>query len=74
MLPPSLLNNPGSCTPLSVLSLSPLIFLGSQSSTLIIEFQSFQLDLALFEAAEHALNSYRCFDSFFLQEVFDVGL
>jgi hypothetical protein len=74
MLPPSLLNNPSSCTPLSILGLSSLIFLSPQTTALIIEFQSFQLYLALLEAAEHALNSYRCFDSFFFQEVFDVGL
>jgi hypothetical protein len=74
MLPPSLLNNPSSSTPLSVLGLSPLILLSPQSTALIIEFQSFQLDLTLFEAAEHALNPNRCFNSFFFQEIFDVGL
>jgi hypothetical protein len=74
VLPPLLLNDPRSCTPLSFLHISSLILLSLQSAALIVQFQALQLDLALLEAAEHALDTYGGFDSFFFQEVFHIGL
>jgi len=74
MLPPLLLYNLGSSSPLSILDLSSLIFLCLQSTALIVQLQAFKLGLALLEAAEHALDSYGCFYSLFFQEIFDIGL
>jgi hypothetical protein len=74
MLPPLLLYNLRSSSPLSILHLSSLIFLCLQSTALIVQLQAFKLDLALSKAAEHALDPYRCFYSLFFQEIFDKGL
>ncbi len=74
MLPPLLLYNLRSSSPLSILHLSSLIFLCLQSTALIVQLQPFKLDLALPKAAEHALDSYGCFYSLFFQEIFNKGL